>query len=69
MPAGKSKLQFNHRPCRHGGLCINLVVVNALDRLVPAKTHSALSFVHFFVFGSTCFRSFSFFNSRVFIKE
>jgi len=59
MPAGKSKQQFNRRPCRHGGICINSVVVNAFDHLVPAKTHCALSFVHFFVFGSACFRSFS----------
>jgi len=43
MPAGKSKLQFNCRPCRHGGICINLVVVNTFDRFVTAKAHSALS--------------------------
>jgi len=54
MPTGKSKLQFNRCLCRHGGISINLVVVNAFDRLVPAKTHSALSFVNFFVFDSTC---------------
>jgi len=59
MPAGKSELQFNRRPCRHGDICINSVVVNAFDRLVPAKTHSALSFVNFFVFGSACLHSFS----------
>jgi len=43
MLAGKRKLLFNRRPCRHGGICISSVVVSAFDRLVPAKTHSALS--------------------------
>ena len=56
-PAGKSKLLFNRRTCRHRGICINLVVVNAFDRLVSAKTHSAFCFVNFFVFGSACPRS------------
>jgi len=59
IPTGKSKLQFNRRPCRHRGISINSVVVNAFDRLVPAKTHSALLFVNFFVFGSACLRFFS----------
>jgi len=59
MSTGKSKLQFNRRPCRHGGICINSVVLNAFDRIVPAKTRSALSFVHFLVFGSACLGSFS----------
>jgi len=59
MPAGKSKLQFNRRSCRHGGICMNSVVVNAFDRHVTARAHSARSFVNFFVFGSACLRCFS----------
>ena len=59
MPTVESKLQFNRRPCRHWGICINSVVVNAFNRLVTAKAHPALPFVNFFVFRSASLRSFS----------
>ena len=46
MPASQRELQFNRRSCRNGGICIDSVVVNSFNCLVPAETHSAFSSFH-----------------------